>query len=356
MEIDAIMTKTDKRNPFPAMRSLCIQNNLCFRCLHAFDPKTHMVNGERCCPNKNASLADKLALISNRKIVEKKKEDPIHQIAALSIEEDTDEQDEEALRNLGEEEREVVDWLIEEYVTGLSEVVYPHTSDSLDVIKVNSIKLMADSSYPRRVVVPATLKTVTGSIQTMAFLDIGLMTNFVDDRFAKRHRLKLEKKILPLRCEAYDGTSGQDVEWEWNGRIEAVRADGETESFPICLNVTRLGKHEVMIGLPWMEEIGCVLKLIRGGSYLILGKKLLISAIVLENELTTTLDCEQVHSASSSSFLLPHTVIDPISNFSVNEINIKQDQNPSISETLSPFQKMISQKDFPIPLTHVCKK
>lgn len=170
MEIDAIKTKTDKRNPFPAIRSLCIQNNLCFRCLLAFDPKTHMVNGERRCPNKNASLADKLALSSNRKSLDKKREEIPHQIAALSIEDDTDKQDDEALQAMGEEERDVVDWLIEEYIEGLSDVVYPHTLDYLDTVEVNSIKLMADSSYPRRVVVPANLKTKTGSIQTMAFL------------------------------------------------------------------------------------------------------------------------------------------------------------------------------------------
>lgn len=30
MEIDAIVTKNDKRNPFPAIRSICVQNSLCF--------------------------------------------------------------------------------------------------------------------------------------------------------------------------------------------------------------------------------------------------------------------------------------------------------------------------------------
>lgn len=260
MEINAITIKTDQRNPFPAIRCLCIQNNLFFCFLLAFDPKTCMVNGERRCPKKNASLADKIALLSNRKAIDKKQEETPHQIAALSIEDDTDRQDYEALRYMGEEEREVVDWLIEDYIEGLSDVVYPHTSDFLDTVEVNSIKLMADNSYPRRVVVPANLKTDTGSIQTMAFLDIGLMTNFLDDCFAKEHGLVLKKKDLPLRCEVYNGTTGQDVEWEWNGRIAAVGADGETESFDICLDVTRLGKHKVMIGLLWMEEIGCFLK------------------------------------------------------------------------------------------------
>lgn len=37
MEIDAIATRNnDKRNPFPAIRSICIQKSLCFRCLKPF--------------------------------------------------------------------------------------------------------------------------------------------------------------------------------------------------------------------------------------------------------------------------------------------------------------------------------
>lgn len=41
-----------------------------------------------------------------------------------------------------------------------------------------------------------------------------------------------------------------DSEWEWHDVIGAIGEDGGTERFDICLNVTRLGKHEVMIGLP----------------------------------------------------------------------------------------------------------
>lgn len=216
MEIDAIRTKDDKRNPFPAIRSVCIKNNLCFRCLLAFDPKTHIVNGERKCPNENASLAEKLSLISNWNVIEKKVEERPHQIAALTIEEDTNLQDEKALRELEDEERDVVEWLIAEYDAGWSDVVSPHISDPLDTVETNSIKLMADTSYPRRVMVPMNLVTGSGSVHTMAFMDIGSMTNFVDDRFAKTHGLKLEKKVMPLRCEAYDGSTGQDdlgMEW-----------------------------------------------------------------------------------------------------------------------------------------------
>lgn len=181
MEVDAISARNDKRNPFPAIRSICIQNQLCFRCLQPFEAKTHMVGGERKCPNKNASLSDKLALISDTKKEKKKFETTTHQIAALTVENNTDEQDEQALKDLHEEEREAVGWLVEEYLSGRSEYCYPAIPEIKNPVEINSIRLMADTSYPRRVVVPLTLKDDSINVQTMAFLDIGSMTNFIDD-------------------------------------------------------------------------------------------------------------------------------------------------------------------------------
>lgn len=72
MKVDAINTRSDKRNPFPAIRSICIQNSVCFLCLQPYKVKNHMVGGGRKCPNKNPSLSDKLPLISNTKDVKKK--------------------------------------------------------------------------------------------------------------------------------------------------------------------------------------------------------------------------------------------------------------------------------------------
>lgn len=100
MEIDDIGTRQDKRNPFPAILSTCIQKGLCFRFLRPFEPKTHIIDGERRCPKKNASLADKLALVSKDTDKKKPFETKTHQIAALKVGSDTEEQDELALAKL----------------------------------------------------------------------------------------------------------------------------------------------------------------------------------------------------------------------------------------------------------------
>lgn len=228
MEVDAIAARNERRNPFPAIRSICIQKQLCFRCLQPFEVKTHMVGGERKCPNKKAGLSDKLALISDNKKDKKKFKTTTHQIAALTVENDTDKQDEKALADLEDEEREAVGWLVEEFLTGRFEDYYPATSELIDPVEINSICLMADNSYPRQVVVPLTLKEDSIGVKTMAFLNIGSMTNFVDNRFARRHNLKMTKNSVPLKTEAYNGGPGLDVLWEWRGEIEAVGVDGTT--------------------------------------------------------------------------------------------------------------------------------
>lgn len=351
MEVDAITARNEKRNPFPEIRSICIQKGLCFRCLQPFKVKTHMVGGEHHCPNRNASLSDKLALISTNKQDKKVITDiKTHQIVALSIGSDTEEQDTAALESLRDEGRDAVGWMVEEYLTGWSDINYPTESERVDQVEVNAIRLMADDSYPRRVVVPFKLKDTEICVPTMAFLDIGSMTNFVDDRFAKEHQLKLSKNSIPMKTEAYNGEAGLDVVWDWNGKLEGVGVDGRTESFDICLNVTRSGKHKVMMGLPWMQRVGCFLKLIQGGSYLVLGKTMLVLAVVLEQTKTTTLDCER--NSPINSFSLPSSpprALDMIPS-SINAIG------KNLSENLSPFQIMISRNDSSPPLVRICQE
>lgn len=172
------------------------------------------------------------------------------------------------------------------------------------------------------------------------------MTNFVDDRFAKEHGLMLTEKSFPLKTEAYNGEAGLDVNWELDGKLEAICTDGTREEFGICLNVTRLGKHEVMIGLPWMEEIGCFFKLIKGGSYVLLGQAFSISANVIEEQTTLTLDCKH---QSLSALSLPssfHAEIDTMS-LSINSITSNTPQT-------TPFQTKLSRHTHSSSLKRIC--
>lgn len=88
---------TQKVSPFQAIRSCCIQQGLCFKCLKPYDA-THTVNGQRKCPNQNATFAEKMKLL---KAANKPKP---HQIAAIDEEEAVRDLDEAAWRALNDEE------------------------------------------------------------------------------------------------------------------------------------------------------------------------------------------------------------------------------------------------------------
>lgn len=202
---------------------------------------------------------------------------------------------------------------IEEYLTGLCDRNYPTKQAGLDAIEINSIQLMAYSSDPRQVVVPINIKRSAIKVQTMAFLDIESMTKFVDNFFAKENGLKLEKHEFLLGCEAWHRVAGPVVEWEWDEELKEVGTNGLTKSYTFFFwNLTCLGQHETMIGLQWMEEVGCFSKLIKGGSYLVLGKELLIASIVLDHKLNKPLDCKHISSdkfGSSPSLSLTALVL-----------------------------------------------
>lgn len=124
MENNAVTAKEgDQQSPFAAIRSICIKKGLCFKCIKTFDATTHMVNGKHKCPNGNASLAEKLALLNPNE--DKKPKSRVHQIAAMNFEDTVEVQDELALQEFGEEEKATVDWLLKEYLSGLSEPSYP---------------------------------------------------------------------------------------------------------------------------------------------------------------------------------------------------------------------------------------
>lgn len=83
----------------------------------------------------------------------------------MTVGSNTEEQDNRALNDLEEEERDAVGWLVQEYLAGWSKEHYPTMPEPMSPVEINSIKFMADGSYPRRVVVPMTLKDATICVQ-----------------------------------------------------------------------------------------------------------------------------------------------------------------------------------------------
>lgn len=132
------------------------------------------------------------------------------------------------------------------------------------------------------------------------------MTNLIDEDFARRNGLKLIKKDVPLKCISYDESPGPEVAWKWRGKIQIQGQDEEREDCKVLLNVSKLGNHDLFIGLPWMKLIGCFLELSEGGSFMTIGT-MLIKTLPMSEKSHKTLDCEIPSSESfhSSSFLSP---------------------------------------------------
>lgn len=117
MDVSAITKAQEDRrvSPVQAIRSACIQQGLCFKCIKPYD-STHTANGQRKCPNSNASFTDKLKLL---KTTSKPK---THQIATVEEENAVQDLDEEAWRALDDEESEQVQELVGEYLEGWSSI------------------------------------------------------------------------------------------------------------------------------------------------------------------------------------------------------------------------------------------
>lgn len=65
--------------------------------------------------------------------------------------------------------------------------------------------------------------------------------------------MRLKKKEVPLICTGYDGSRGLEIDFEWRGRLRAVGETGGAEEFDVVLQVTRLGRQDVILGCPWMK-------------------------------------------------------------------------------------------------------
>lgn len=85
-----VSIERDGTNPFPAIRRICMSNNLCFDCLKPYDDehkRLRAVKGKRSCPNKSVPVEEKLKML--RDSVLKKQalnsEGPTH-ISAVQLE------------------------------------------------------------------------------------------------------------------------------------------------------------------------------------------------------------------------------------------------------------------------------
>lgn len=122
-------------------------------------------------------------------------------------------------------------------------------------------------------------------MNVIALVDTGAMDSFIDVGFAESNQLQLRLKEVPQKIFGFDGMSGGGVTKEWNGVLNIVDVEGKKNDLKATLGVTKLsGGHNIILGLPWMEENELSLMMNRSGRWLDIGG-CVVSAVVVEEEI-----------------------------------------------------------------------
>ncbi|EGO01444.1 hypothetical protein SERLA73DRAFT_42623, partial [Serpula lacrymans var. lacrymans S7.3] len=83
-------------------------------------------------------------------------------------------------------------------------------------------------------------------------IDSGATDNFMDTKFAIKHRLPLNKLEMPITCKNVDGTisKGGKITHYTYQRIEA----GGRNTMRKFL-ITGLGGEDILLGYPWLHKV-----------------------------------------------------------------------------------------------------
>lgn len=123
--------------------------------------------------------------------------------------------------------------------------------------KVSSLSLYATSlisdtfDAAEHIVIDVVLKIKDKTIHTVAMLDSGAMSNFIDIEFCLNNQLTLDKKNNPIEILTVDGSP-----------ISSGRVTHDVKSHltigphkeDITLDVTKLGQYPVILGMPWFTK------------------------------------------------------------------------------------------------------
>ena len=120
-------------------------------------------------------------------------------------------------------------------------------SQACQIVPQNTVVVSAITPYQLARLL-TTLITLADSIKTTAMVNSGAMGNFIHPRFVKEHEL-VTKNRIPLIVNDVNGRLLSCVDQQVEVRM-MVRNHSETLTF----DVAPLGKHNVVLGLPWLQQ------------------------------------------------------------------------------------------------------
>ena len=127
-------------------------------------------------------------------------------------------------------------------------------SDSL----ISSTVLESHNDMAFIVTLPAESNSPVGNkiIDAPVLLDCGAEGNFMSSRYAEKHSVHLYPLTHPIIPRNVDGSINQA------GKITHfthVRTKIGKDLYLIRLLVTNIGKHDIILGLPWLQEYNPVI-------------------------------------------------------------------------------------------------
>lgn len=234
MDID--VAALDPSNPMSAIKRICWERKLCFYCLRAFD-SSHRNDTTRKCPNNKATAEERLALL--------KSSIPAQTVAAV-------EEDDDYFTPAQQLEAQSLVQSYWESVNQIPSTSFPQTDELLppSTVDLAVVRISGDMQHSNKFIIP--LKIPGSDIVMKALVDTGSQGCFINKKFATNQDMNLSEKSPPICCLSFDGTPGVGglVDKEWVG----LAGYGESK-FPLALGATNLGKHDAILGLPWLDSV-----------------------------------------------------------------------------------------------------
>ena len=114
-------------------------------------------------------------------------------------------------------------------------------------------RVMTTISLPSsHFLLPITIRN-TPLIRTNAVIDSGAMSSYIDQKFVQKHKIKTGKLPQPIPLANVDGSFNKVALMTEHVSLPINIANGQTE---IDFKVAELHDNDVIIGLPWSEEVG----------------------------------------------------------------------------------------------------
>ncbi|PLW15392.1 hypothetical protein PCANC_20482 [Puccinia coronata f. sp. avenae] len=154
---------------------------------------------------------------------------------------------------------------------GLDEIYEDYEEAEAATIPVSTFQVRLDCSSGGRILVPASFKAPGGVLVPATILvDTGLMANFVNKGFIRKHVLRTRQRKTPICCVGFDGCKGVGglVTEDWVGMLQLSSVNSKPVPVPSSFGVTRLGLVDAIFGLPWLDQEGWVaLGSVKGGHH-----------------------------------------------------------------------------------------